>query len=59
VAPHNREVSHPQPSAAFFLHDRHTSQPFDVAGIPSSDVFEEAMIDLVDDLEVARQNLLE
>ena len=56
VAPHRREVGHADIALARLVDDRQTRHSGVVARICRADVGEEARIDLVDDLEVARED---
>ena len=53
------EVGHPHLLVRPFLDDRHPRQAIGVGGVAISDLAQEPGIDLVDDLEVARQQALE
>ena len=56
VAADDREMRHAQPAVPVGLvDDRHAPQPVDVARIGVAHLLEEPVVDLVDDLQVARQ----
>ena len=59
MAAGDREVRHPQAAATALVDDRHPGELVDVArdGVPH--VLKEPVIDLVDDLQVTREEVLE
>ena len=59
MAADDRQVRHPDPPPAAFVHDRHPLHAFDVARIEVAHLLEEPVVDLVDDLQVAREDPLE
>ena len=59
VAADNGEVGHADVPAAALVHDGHAAQQIGVTGMVVHHVPEEALIDLVDDLQMARQEALE
>ena len=52
------EVGHAHVALAVLVHERHAAQAREVAGIARGDLLQEAAVDLVDDLQVARQQPL-
>ena len=52
---HDGEIGHPHLTFRAFFDESHTLYPSFVAGKPRSHVIEQAAIDLVDDLEMTRQ----
>ena len=55
VASRNGKVGHAQTTPAVFVHDRHAPEKVDIAGKSVPHLFEEPVVDLVDDLQMARQ----
>src|SRR5690242_17978069 len=55
MADDSGEVSHAYKTRTALIDNRHPREPLLIAGELRSDVFQEAVIDLVNDLEVARQ----
>ena len=49
------EVRHPDVALAVLVDERHPLELLDVARIERADLLEEASVDLVDDLEMARE----
>ncbi len=54
-----REMGHAQPAVAPLVHDRHTPWQIRIIGMLASHVVQKPLVDFVDDLEVARQDLRE
>jgi hypothetical protein len=59
VAPHHREVRHPHLLLGALLDQRHPPQPVGVEGVADLHLAEEALVDLVDDLQMPGEETLE
>lgn len=59
MRPNNRKMSHPDLLRVALLDDRHAGETGAVAGVLLLDALEEVEVDVVDDLEVAREEPLD